>query len=1109
MKGKILSAILAGAMALGATPAGAAPLLFDDFEDYTATSGLGDWTVEGEFSLMSASSNTKFTWASVGNGLSGKRSAQGGGACFNGDGDYMVTLVSPQLKLEAGKNYKVDFIWQQSTTATLTNPCSDLLVRVREPGGDWTTVFAAADEKLCSESGVLFPWGQSSTWEINHSIVDISSFAGKTVEVGFTWNKKHFDNSFANSATIDDVLIEEYSPAKGPVAELSQMSYRFPTTWVGAISNSEVITLTNTGKGNLRISGINGLEGSDFVCMLDPSSVDLAPNYSVNFNIRYIPTVSGGSTATMKINVDGGEGAEITLNGTKKMMPEGYTVENFETGVFPPVGWTKTGNWNALSSSFSGDWCAYVNLTMTPAVHYLTSPRLDLSGADNFVAFSYINQLAYMQDDLYGLENYVDFQLSTDGGNTWNTLWSLDDYVEDLAQAQIDLGANLGNNCYVRWAYYIPNLDPTIYDYEYSNFFIDAIVMPPFYGAGGVPEATAALNPKNGAVDVINNGLVATWEPALFATSYKVYIGRSASDFNISDGIVVEETSYKVPRLDYATKYYWKVVPGNAAGDAADVPVWSFTTMADQSIKAFPFSQGFEEPDNALPLGWGTTATGSTKWSISKIGPFDGKQIAFASGTTSNTEAILTTPEIILPADNPMLLSFFWGNNAPATLRVDATGAAKNTTAKFDGNDGCYLEIREADGEWKELLLISEDSQYWVREAVSLADYAGKVVQLRWRYALQYGNGRRGICLDDIVIESEADAAPAYFNVTEFNFGKVNANTVASSKKAVTLTNGGLKPIKIDRISYSDDRFSSALVEGQTLESNKAVNVDVKFAAGNAADDVDGRMIVTFEGGKNVSLPLVAVSLAPTTLYFDFEDDEHGVLQPEGLKTIDEDNLLCVMSSVIDFPHAGERIAFIVLNVDPDHADWRNVYPVSGNQVLAAFRTQSSTTKASDWIISPKMSATAQSQFRFFGKSYGTTDEFNDFAHHQFEVYVSTNGGYQVADFTDKVTKATELAYDKDGKFTEYTVDLGAYAGQDIFVALHHIGPLSSYVAFFDDFYYENFDSFVPAGITVVTEDDSDALYYDLNGLAVDFAEAAPGIYVKVSGGHASKVVKK
>lgn len=1103
MNTKLALGLLAGALAFGSVSAKAEALLSDDFEDYTATSGLGSWTVEDP-------SNSGKTWSSVGNGLSGKRSAQGGGTDFTDEGTYDVTLVSPVLSLEAGKSYKVDFIWQQSKTAVIENHCNDLLVQVREPGGAWTTVFASDDPALCEASGVAYPWGTSGNWEINHSIVDISDFAGKQVQVGFTWRKNEFDRMYANVATIDDVLIDEYSPAKGAVGELSQTAYQFPTTWVGTISNSEIMTLANTGKDNLKITSIEGLDGSDFTIQLDYAAVDLKPNYGVQFTARYTPTVEGSAATTVKFNIEGGDPVELTLRGTKRLAPEGYTPENFEGAEFPPVGWTRTGNWNALNSSFSGDRSVYVNLTMSPAVHYLTSPRLDLSGQDNFVAFTYINQLAYMTDDLYGAENYVDFDLSTDGGQTWTNLWRQTAYVDDPTAAQITLGSDLGNNCYVRWAYYIPDLDPTIYDYEYSNFFLDAVVLPPLYGAGDAPQATTPVAPANGAKDQINSGLTLSWAAAQFASSYKLSLGTAADNFDILSAVSVEGTSYTAPRLEYSTTYYWTVVPTNDSGDAAGCPVWSFTTMADQSIKNFPYAQDFEEPDNKLPLGWGTTAMGSTKWDISKIGPFDGKQIAFASGTTSNTEAILTTPEIVLPAGEPMMVSFYWANGAPGALYIDETGSARNTTTAYDGNDGCYLEIAESGTDkWAELALISEDSQYWVREAVSLGDYAGKIVQLRWRYNLTYGNGRRGISLDNIAIQSESGAAPAYFNVQNFNFGEVNANTVGTSKSYVTITNGSLTPVTIASIDYSDSRFSSSLAAGQTLEPNKAIGVELTFAAGNVAESVEATIRVNFEGGKNVELPLEAVALPATTLYFDFEDDEHGSKQPEGLTAVDVDGLGTVQSSVIKWPGQGSPFAFIVLNVTLNYSDWRNVYPRSGDQVLAALRTTSEYSTSDDWLISPKMKATATSQFRFFGKSYATTDEFNDFTHHTFEVWVSTTDK-DIKSFTTKVKKQTELAYSKEGKFTEYTIDLGDFDGQEIYVGLRHIAPINSYVAFFDDLYYENFDSFDLSGITMVEAPSLDApVYYNLQGVEVAPEHLVPGIYIERSAEGVRKVLIK
>lgn len=1095
--------MITGLMLPCALGAMAEPLLYDDFEAYTTDGDIGLWRVENP-------SNSTFTWKTTTQAIAGKRSMLGGGTEFSDkSSDYYVTLVSPELQLEAGKSYKVDFWWQQSKTATLDYQCSDLEVRVREAGSSkWSVMFISSDPQMCKDSGVSFPWGVDTNWENCHSVVDISAFAGKKVEIGFAWHKKEFDRMYSNVVTIDDVIVEEYTPATGPVIDTATTAYTFPTTWVGTTSNSEAIVIKNTGKGNLKLSEISGLEGTDFQCTINPDFVDIEPNATYAFNVRYTPTVNGAATATLRLSAEGGNTVEIALKGTKKALPAGYSAEGFE-GTFPPVGWDRTGNWNALNSSFAGDFCAYVNLTMHPAEHILVSPRLDLSSDYNhFVAFSYMNQLQYTGDDSYGAENYVQLQLSTDGGNSWKTLW-VAQTDEKLHLQTVELGAALGNNCYLRWVYAIPDFDPTIYDYEYTTFFLDSVVLPPLFGAGEAPAATVPRYPADGTADVTNSNLVLSWEETMFAEGYKVYLGTVSGQYDIIDGETAANTSLATPRLENSKEYFWKVVPFNTTGQASGCPEWRFTTMADQSIAAFPWKEDFEERENELPLGWNHTSQGTTKWGISRIGAYDGSQIAFASGTTSNTEAVLISPEIALPADDPMILSFFWGNNPPAALEKDPSGSAVNNTVKEDGDEAGYLEINDGEG-WHKLLLISEDSRYWVREALSLAEYAGKTVELRWRYSLTNGNRRRGLSLDNIMIQSESSATPAYFNLSEYHFVEANNEEILSSGSKVTLTNSGVQPLAVASVKFDDAHFSCDLENGTELAANRARTIEISYDGGTAAGEYHTDMTVVFTDGKQVSLPLSGTTLHKDTRYYSFESDQHGSLQPGDLATIDVDKCQSVMSSVItNYPHRGEPTAYIVLNTSPEYADWRNVYPHSGEQVLAAFRTQNPYVSAEDWIISPMMRATDKSQFRFFGKSYATTDEFNDFTPHYFEVYVSTNGGYTVADMKECAKKKTELDYSASQAFTEYTIDLSAWAGQDIYVGLKHTTTISGYVAFFDDFYYEHFDSFTASGLTMVSAeaDDHEAEYYTLQGVKVDKANASPGIYVRITPHGAEKIM--
>lgn len=1081
---------------------GATPIFTEDFESLDK-GDLGSWTVE------TTGNSSKATWDITSASLSSKKSAAGGGVDFDGETQGTAALISENITLPAGKEYKLDLLWQASYAATITNPCSDFQVWVREAGSTkWETILISSDEQSVRNSTSTYPWTGSSNWPTTSSTLDISDYAGKTINVAFVWIKNAFEKGYANLVTIDDISIEEYSRITTPVLECATKSYTFPSTWVGGTSNSEAFTIKNVGVGTLTLSSISGLEGSDFEAKIDPTSVKLAKGESTSFNVRYNPTLTGAPTATMTFNLnDGGAPVSVTLKGTKKIMPTGYSYEGFEGGTFPPVGWTSVGNWKALQSSFAGDWCAYVNLTQEEK-HELITPRLDLSGSDNYtLSFRYLDQWDQTSDDTYEPENYVVVYLSTDGGETWSdALWTNTAYNETVT-ATVDLGAPDSDNCYVKFVYYIPDFDATTYDYEYTTFFLDDVVLPPLYGATSAPVATSPVTPADNATDVVNSSLVLSWKEAQFAESYKVSLGTASNTFDLIDSQVVTGTTLAAPRLDYNTKYYWKVVPCNSYGEASDVDVWSFKTMNDQSIKTFPHFEGFEDRDNELPLGWNVINEGSTKWQITKISPYDGKQSAFAQGNTSGTEATLVTPEIVLPADDDITITFFWGNNPPAALSKDTTGASTNTTIESDGIEVSYFEINDGSG-WTTLKLISKDSEYWDREAISLKNYAGKIVQLRWRYDLVYANQRRGLCLDNITLQSSSNSSFVYFNTTEWAAGEVNNGRSLNSANKVYLINSSTEAATVKSVTFGDSAFSSDLKADTKLDANSAQKVVITYNAGTLAREVASTMTVNFTNGVSVSLPVSATTLADDIRYYSFENDEFGSLQPEGLTTIDVDKQATVMSSIIKWPHRGEAFAYIVIDVTSDHADWRNVYPHSGDKVLAAFRTQTENIDAEDWIVSPLLSATSESKFRFFGKSYGTTDDYNDFLPHYFEVWVSTTDP-TVAGMTEKAKSQTELAYSADQSFTEYTVDLSKWAGKNIYVGLKHTTTISGYVAFFDDFYFEHFSGASSISNVAVDANNGIETYYNLQGVAVDGNDLQPGIYIRRCGGKAEKVVIK
>lgn len=110
-----------------------------------------------------------------------------------------------------------------------------------------------------------------------------------------------------------------------------------------------------------------------------------------------------------------------------------------------------------------------------------------------------------------------------------------------------------------------------------------------------VPPPASATLPLDGATEVgINTNLI--WssnggEPDY----YRFSLWTIDPVTYIENNLVTTATSYTpAALLDYSTTYYWRVIPHNSFGDALGCPTWSFTTMADPAITAFPWTESFD-----------------------------------------------------------------------------------------------------------------------------------------------------------------------------------------------------------------------------------------------------------------------------------------------------------------------------------------------------------------------------------------------------------------------------------------------------------------------------------------------------------------------------------
>lgn len=993
-------------------------------------------------------------------------------------------LITPEIDLtdESAAGYCLDFLWQVSPAvlkASVGGYCA--YVKVKVAGTDtWDLVFDVANQEMVELSGIKWPY---SSWAKNNSVVDLTAYKGKKIQIGFHYHELELFDAPAgaegpgwggNSFTIDNIVVKERAPQVTPIVETTTKAYTFSATYIGTSTSTGNLSLKNVGVGELEVLSVEGLDGTDFTCSLVPGADKAKKNESITYRVVYTPTLTGQAGVTMTIRTNGGDVA-VALKGTKAIIPDGYTYQGFE-GVWLPAGWTMTGEaWRALNGSFSGNTCAIASANITAGESWLVSPRIDLSKGGTYkISFDFYDswdQLGESSSSYPDNGFIVEFSVN---GREWTTVYDQDQKQKynDRVRFTYTISDVVSDSCYVRFGYIMDDeLDTENIDtYDFSILYLDDVVLPPLYGANGKPGASTVVSPANNAVNINYHRPLLTWNEVQFATSYKVNLGTSAGTWDVLEGSETTALSLTAPALKNSTTYYWQVVAVNANGTTENAPVWSFTTMADQTVRTFPWFEGFENNgDSKTPLGWEIVNpdVATTRWDCSNTYTYEGKAKMSAFGITAETETWLCTPEIELPADDEMQLSFFWGNGM--TIQKQTTGAEMNTTTEPDNIDACYAEI-EVDGEWHTLGLISQKSEVYYREVYDLSAYKGKTVMLRWRYRV-FNRNWRGVSLDNIAIASKS-AVTAYFNVSEWAAGTINYGKSLSSGNRLSLVNGGTAALKVQEVSTAlPKNFACDIEAGATIAANSVLPFGVTvYADSVTAGEYKDTLIVTFTNGQWVELPLQFTSLAKDMLYFDFEQDAHGSLSPIGLTTSDQDGYANCGSMGIDWPNEGTAYAYCVINIDSDHSDWRNVYPISGNQVLSASAPYNSGDNYSnDWVISPQLRATEQSAFSFYGKSYGTDDDYNDFAPHYYEIWVSTTDD-AVASF-QQVGKRTQISHN-DAKWYQYSVDLSAYAGQNIYVALVHRANSSGYIAFFDDFMFSHFtdaSETMPEGLHYIT----------------------------------------
>ncbi len=180
-------------------------------------------------------------------------------------------------------------------------------------------------------------------------------------------------------------------------------------------------------------------------------------------------------------------------------------------------------------------------------------------------------------------------------------------------------------------------------------------------------------------------------------SGFKLYFGTNNPPNNIVNGLVVNYALYQPsPVLDINTTYYWKVVPFNTYGDAANCPVWTFSTSGNSAVVALPYLEYLDDAEvGQLPEGWVSFNSNNDdkSWEVSDIPGNTGNVSLICEG---NPEIAmndwLVSPPVILEGQTSYRFRFYvkvssttnfeqlelrWGNSPnPVVMAVNPSYAS-------------------------------------------------------------------------------------------------------------------------------------------------------------------------------------------------------------------------------------------------------------------------------------------------------------------------------------------------------------------------------------------------------------------------------------------------
>lgn len=422
----------------------------------------------------------------------------------------------------------------------------------------------------------------------------------------------------------------------------------------------------------------------------------------------YTPTLAAGTTYFWKVIPYNSQGITTGVSTWSFKTPNiEQLAESFESGTFPPLGWSNPGSFSySMSTPFHEDICTYKYASATPSMLY--TPMLSISSNSelNFMARAGSNTgngRVQIKHSLNGITwSSIGSEIQLPPNTNWNNY-------------SVNLSSLAGQNYYLGFEVYSIGTNLGVY--------IDHIFGPEITPI--VPNAATLVSPIIASYLITDE--ILSWSPGSsggIPTSYDVYFGTSSNP-----PLVINQTGTTyAPNCSPGTTYYWKIEPRNSAGIAINCPIWSFNTPATtQLVESFETS--------FPPLGWANPGS----WVSDITNPKHGSRTAMRAANT--TLSILSTPFLSISANST--LDFYYRSSS-----ADGYGQLR---IKYSSDRVTWTQIGST---------ITISSTGWTRAVQSLSLLAGNNYYIAFEAYTTSSSYPQNIYIDRVIGPYLASVAP-------------------------------------------------------------------------------------------------------------------------------------------------------------------------------------------------------------------------------------------------------------------------------------------------------------------------------------------------------------